>query len=205
MFTWRTVIATFSAVGLIALTGLPDGVATAWAQTPEEMFEQLNVKKKRTRSFSAKRQMQRFRQLVDKKRRSRGLARQDRSEILEIVTDQKLPTLDLEILFEFASADISAASFGQLEKLAAVLRRPEFAGSKFVLLGHTDSKGSADYNLKLSQRRADAVQVFLRKAPGIGAGRFFTVGFGAEKPKNSQDTTAAENRRVQVINLADFK
>lgn len=204
MLDWRTVFAVFCAAGLMAFGGFHDGVASAQAQTAEEMFQRLNIKKKRTRSFGAKRQMQRFRQLVDKKSRARGLARPERNEILEIVADQKLPTLDLEILFEFASADISAASFDQLKKLAEVLKRPEFAGSKFVLLGHTDSKGTAEYNLKLSQRRADAVQVFLRNVPGIGSGRFFTVGFGAEKPKNSLDTTAAENRRVQVINLADF-
>ncbi|MCP5085115.1 MAG: OmpA family protein [Alphaproteobacteria bacterium] len=204
MFSWRAVLTLFFAGGIIALTRLAGGVEPAQAQTPEEMFERLNSKKQRTRSFSAQRQMQRFRQLVDKKHRTRGLARQDRNELLDIVVDQNLPTLDLEILFEFASADISAASFGQLKKLATVLKRPEFAGSKFMLLGHTDSKGSENYNLTLSQRRADAVQFFLRNVPGIGAGRFFTVGYGAEKPKNSQDTTAAENRRVQVINLADF-
>ena len=204
MFSGRAVLALFLAVGVIAFTGIADGVGPARAQTSEEMFEQLKAKKKRTRSFSARRQMQRFRQLVDKKRRTRGLARLERKELLDIAADQKLPALDLEILFDFASADISTASFDQLNKLAAVLKRPEFAGSKFVLLGHTDSKGSASYNLTLSQRRADAVQSFLGKVPGIAAGRFVTVGFGAEKPKNSEDTTAAENRRVQVINLADF-
>ncbi|MEM1200240.1 MAG: OmpA family protein [Pseudomonadota bacterium] len=204
MFSLRRCLTLIIAVGVIALTSIAEGVAPVHAQTAEQMFKQLHTKKKRTRSFSAKRQMQRLRQLVDKKRRSRGLARPDRTELLEIVADQKLPSLELEILFDFASADISDASLGQLNKLADVLKRPEFAGSKFVLLGHTDSKGSASYNLTLSQRRADAVQAFLLNVPGMGSGRFFTVGFGAEKPKNTNDTTAAENRRVQVINLADF-
>lgn len=54
------------------------------------------------------------------------------------------------------------------------------------------------------KRRADAVQSFLGSVPGIAAGRFVAVGFGAEKPKNSKDTTAPENRWVQVINLGDF-
>jgi len=66
--------------------------------------------------------------------------------------------------------------------------------------GHTDSVGSDAYNMKLSQRRADAVRDYM-VAHGIAADRITTEAFGETRPVASNDTAArrAENRRVEIV------
>jgi OOP family OmpA-OmpF porin len=65
--------------------------------------------------------------------------------------------------------------------------------------GHTDNKGSAAYNKKLSQKRADSVMDYIVKK-GIGKERLSAMGYGLEKPAASNDTETgrAENRRVEL-------
>jgi len=69
-----------------------------------------------------------------------------------------------------------------------------------VIEGHTDNVGTAAYNKKLSQRRADAVKTYMVKKGGIDANRLTTQGFGLEKPIASNATKAgkAQNRRVEA-------
>ena len=59
------------------------------------------------------------------------------------------------------------------------------------------------YNQDLSERRADAVKRFLSEKFGIEATKLISVGYGKNRLKNSSDPYAAENRRVQIVNLAD--
>ena len=70
----------------------------------------------------------------------------------------------------------------------------------FLVAGHTDAKASVAYNLTLSDQRAKAV--FLVENFHIDPKQLVAVGFGEEKPKN-QNPLAAENRRVQVVNMAN--
>jgi len=64
--------------------------------------------------------------------------------------------------------------------------------------GHTDSRGDADYNQRLSQRRAQAVTNYLRQN-GITADRIVTMGYGEAQPIDTNDTSAGrqKNRRVE--------
>lgn len=66
--------------------------------------------------------------------------------------------------------------------------------------GHTDAKGRADYNLKLSQQRADAVRAFLANN-GVADARLAAAGKGSSELANTNDPMAAENRRVRIVNL----
>jgi len=84
--------------------------------------------------------------------------------------------------------------------LAQALKAPELLNSNFAVEGHTDAKGGSDYNLKLSQQRADAVQKFLAQR-GVASDRLMAVGKGSTQLANSSDPFAAENRRVRIVNL----
>jgi outer membrane protein OmpA-like peptidoglycan-associated protein len=69
------------------------------------------------------------------------------------------------------------------------------------IVGHTDNKGSADYNLSLSQRRAAAVVASLVSQYGIDAGRLTSEGAGMTRPlaPNDTDEGRAKNRRVELV------
>jgi OmpA-OmpF porin, OOP family len=113
---------------------------------------------------------------------------------------EPLPSLSLLIQFDFNSARIKPESQQVLINLAAALKSADLLDSKFAVEGHTDAKGRADYNLRLSQQRADAVRDAL-VAQGVTPQRLRSVGKGANELANSADPGAAENRRVRIVNL----
>jgi len=110
------------------------------------------------------------------------------------------PSLSLQIQFDFNSAKVRAESQQALSNLAQALRSPELLAANFAVEGHTDAKGRADYNQKLSQSRAEAVREYLMQQ-GVDAGRLQASGKGASELANSSDPYAAENRRVRIVNL----
>lgn len=110
------------------------------------------------------------------------------------------PSLSLSIQFDFDSARIRPESQGPLANLAHALASPELLPSRFVIEGHTDAKGSADYNRKLSDQRALAVRELL-VAKGVDAGRLLSVGKGSSEPVLPDAPLAAENRRVKIVNM----
>ena len=77
---------------------------------------------------------------------------------------------------------------------------PKLTGGSFLIAGHTDAKGSDEYNLALSQRRAASVKAFLVETYKVDEGRLSVIGFGEEQLKNKEDPLADENRRVQIVN-----
>ena len=84
--------------------------------------------------------------------------------------------------------------------IAQPVQPPELAGSKFAVEGHTDARGSADYNQRLSQQRALAVRDLL-KTRGVDEDRLVASGKGATTPVNTAEPFAPENRRVRIVNL----
>lgn len=111
----------------------------------------------------------------------------------------KAATFD-SIRFEFNSAELTAPARGTLDTVAAVLQEPYFADSKFIIEGHTDAKGSVDYNQVLSERRAQSVVRYLVQQ-GIAAEHLSARGMGESKPFDEGNPDAAVNRRVVVLNL----
>ncbi|MEB2323113.1 MAG: OmpA family protein, partial [Sorangiineae bacterium] len=110
-----------------------------------------------------------------------------------------------QIHFQHNSAAILPDSMGVLEELADVLRsHPEL--QKVEIQGHTDNTGSAPYNLRLSQERADAVRSTLMSL-GVDGMRLAAKGYGQDKPiaPNNTDANRAKNRRVQIIILEKAK
>ncbi len=123
-----------------------------------------------------------------------------RNLTIESVAPEAKPSLSLLIQFDFNSATVKPESQQALTNLAQALRSKELLDSKFAVEGHTDAKGRPDYNLKLSQQRADAVRAFLA-SNGVQESRLVAAGKGATEPANAADPQAAENRRVRIVNL----
>ena len=132
--------------------------------------------------------------------KTRQITVEERQGITRVVEENDLPAIDLEVFFNFDSVEITPEALPILKKLGAALSDEELKGSVFLVAGHTDAKGSVAYNLTLSDQRAKAV--FLVENFHIDPKQLVAVGFGEEKPKN-QNPLAAENRRVQVVNMAN--
>jgi len=107
-------------------------------------------------------------------------------------------------LFAFDSAELTDEGKAAIDEHRKELR-PEIATAYAgIIIGHTDSTGSAEYNLGLSKRRAQAVSDYLTST-GVDADILREVGRGEEEPVASNDTEEgrAQNRRVEVIAIAE--
>jgi outer membrane protein OmpA-like peptidoglycan-associated protein len=132
--------------------------------------------------------------------RTRSLTVDEGDHVADLAKDS--PNIDIEINFDFDSAAITPKSEPQLNKLGDALRSTQLANSVIVLSGYTDARGTADYNQGLSERRAEAVKQFLVDKLKLSPDNLSTVGYGMRNPKNTASPFAAENRRVQIVNLS---
>ncbi|HHW35445.1 MAG TPA: OmpA family protein [Paracoccus solventivorans] len=107
-------------------------------------------------------------------------------------------TLPESVLFGFDSAAISGPAQNDLYAVARNLQ--QYPNSTIQVIGHTDSTGTAAYNVDLSQRRARSVANVLT-AGGVSSNRIAIAGMGMSQPIASNDTAAgrAQNRRVEII------
>jgi outer membrane protein OmpA-like peptidoglycan-associated protein len=132
-------------------------------------------------------------------RKTRSLSLGEREQIAEIASTK--PKIDLEIQFDYNSADISRTSLTTVQELGKALSNPTLKGSTFVVAGHTDAIGSEPYNLDLSERRADTIKHYLVEKFGLAGSDLVTVGYGKTKLKDPSNPTDPINRRVQVVNM----
>ena len=105
-----------------------------------------------------------------------------------------------DVLFETNKADLLPGAMRSIDKLANFLE--DNPNRKVLIEGHTDSRGSEAYNLKLSQKRADAVKQALISR-GIDSTRIIAKGYGEAYPVASNLTSAGrqQNRRVEIVIL----
>ncbi len=105
--------------------------------------------------------------------------------------------LNEKVFFKSGKADILSQSYPLLNEVAEILKKKKKISIRIE--GHTDSVGSSRYNLKLSDRRAASVRLFLAER-GIENSRMVSEGFGEERPieTNSSDAGRASNRRVEI-------
>jgi outer membrane protein OmpA-like peptidoglycan-associated protein len=134
-------------------------------------------------------------------RTTRSLSAGEREEIATIAKDK--PNIDLEINFDYNSADISARSLPSVQALGRALTNPDLKGSTFLVAGYTDAAGGEAYNQDLSERRADSIKHFLVDKFGIAGTDLVTVGYGKTKLKDPSQPMAEANRRVQVVNMTN--
>ena len=132
-------------------------------------------------------------------RNTRSLSNTEREEIASIAKDK--PNIDLEITFDYNSADISAKSLPSVQALGRALTSADLKGSTFIVAGHTDAAGGDAYNQDLSERRADSIKRYLMDKFSIAGADLVTVGYGKSKLKDPSQPMAEVNRRVQVVNM----
>jgi OOP family OmpA-OmpF porin len=109
----------------------------------------------------------------------------------------------LQVFFDTDSAVLKAQSYAELDNMARFLA--DVPSARGVVEGHTDNVGSDAYNVKLSQRRADAVRKYLMDK-GVAGSRLEAKGLGETQPAADNKTVEgrAQNRRV-VFQRTDIK
>jgi len=109
-----------------------------------------------------------------------------------------------KILFAFSKSDLSDSAKMNLNKLATALTN--YPNTNIEIQGHTDSRGTEEYNMGLSLRRANAVRDYL-VSKGIDGSRMTVKGYGESAPAYTNDTPEgmAQNRRVEFLITANDK
>jgi outer membrane protein OmpA-like peptidoglycan-associated protein len=110
------------------------------------------------------------------------------------------------VLFDFDKATIKPEAATALHHVAEIIK-DKGKGRDVRIEGHTDGKGSATYNQRLSGRRAESVKQWLAEKEGLGQVKTTTQGFGATKPvapntrpDGSDDPEGRQrNRRVEIV------
>jgi len=111
----------------------------------------------------------------------------------------KLPHFDVEVQFNPDSPIIRPESYRTLGRIADALYDPMLSPYGFLIVGHTESTGKREYNLTLSQRRADAIRDVLVTTFKISPKRIQAAGLGEEQLQDASHPTAVVNQQVQVV------
>jgi len=122
--------------------------------------------------------------------------------LLVRATTETKQLIDLNIAFEFNSSELQPQAAAQLKQLRSALTSESLIKDRFMVAGHTDAKGSAQYNQQLSIRRAEAVKRYLVDN-GVGAERLQAVGYGSEHLASPDRPEDPSNRRVEIRNLGE--
>ncbi|NOY76392.1 MAG: PorV/PorQ family protein [Calditrichaeota bacterium] len=125
----------------------------------------------------------------------------DTTADLMLAKTAALPPLDVNIHFPFDSARLTPRAKEMLNILGMALNSKELRSTHVELGGHTDKRGSAAYNLRLSQRRVDRAKDYLIAVPAVDSSRLTAIGYGESRPLIKNATTEAEfaiNRRVEI-------
>lgn len=131
-------------------------------------------------------------------RQEAEVAQRQLAELQAKKTDRGMVLTLGDVLFDTGAATLKPGATSMIERIAAFLKDND--GTKVIVEGHTDSRGSEDYNQQLSERRAQAVADALAFR-GIDRSRVEAVGRGKALPVASNDTAAGQqqNRRVELI------
>lgn len=107
------------------------------------------------------------------------------------------------ILFDFNAFTLKESSYSQLNEIGKALKvvMAKDMDSFFIIEGHTDSAGDAEYNEMLSAKRANTVKDFLVSRFGIDRRRIMILGYGENRPIASNETEygRSKNRRVEIV------
>jgi outer membrane protein OmpA-like peptidoglycan-associated protein len=118
-------------------------------------------------------------------------------DVSRVSDDELKVSVKNDVLFDTGSASLRSASKSALREMADVFDK--YADTTISVEGHTDSVGSASYNQRLSNRRADSVASYLGQL-GVRDSRIRSVGYGESSPRASNSTASGRqlNRRVEI-------
>lgn len=107
--------------------------------------------------------------------------------------------MTLNVEFDFDKSDVKSKYHGVLEKVAEFMK--QYPETTTVIEGHTDNRGKYEYNIRLSERRAESVKNYLVEKFGVEASRLSTKGYGYTKPVATNATAAGrqKNRRIDAV------
>ena len=113
----------------------------------------------------------------------------------------RLPHVDVDIQFNPDTPVIRPESYSLLGRLADALYDPALMSSAFLIVGRTESAGRRDYNLTLSQRRAEAIRDALVTTFKVSSKRLMAVGLGEEQLLDSDHPKAAVNQQALIVTV----
>ncbi|MCP4699249.1 MAG: OmpA family protein [Gammaproteobacteria bacterium] len=187
-------------------------VAIANRKLAEQKMERLSKEKDQVVLRSREREAERAKREAEIKAREAEIAREraelERARVKELEkqllelqakkTDRGLVLTLGDVLFASGKANLLGGAMHTIDKLADFLN--ENPGRKVLIEGHTDSRGSEEYNLTLSQHRADAVRLALLTR-NVRADRIRATGYGESTPvaDNASEAGRQRNRRVEII------
>ena len=114
------------------------------------------------------------------------------------------PSIDLKVNFEFDSARLDNESMLTLDALGRALTNEKLKGHTIEIVGHTDAKGTVEYNDALSQRRAAAVVSYLVRNFAVDGSLLSSKGMGERQLLDKDNPRAAVNRRVEIRNVTQM-
>ncbi len=137
-----------------------------------------------------------------------ALAKEATAKAKALCGQKVVDRMTLHVNFDFDKSDIRQADVMQLQKAVAFVKK--YPGSHVKLEGHTDGKGTEQYNQRLSERRAEAVKQYLIKEGAVNKTKITATGYGKTKPvapnttKDGKDDPEgrAKNRRVEILIMA---
>ena len=111
----------------------------------------------------------------------------------------KLPHFNVEVQFNPDSPIIRPESYQTLGRIADALYDPALSSYGFLIVGHTEATGKREYNLTLSQRRAESIRGVLVTTFKVSPKRIQAVGLGEEQLQDASHPTAAVNQQVEIV------
>ena len=114
----------------------------------------------------------------------------------------ELPRFMVEVQFDPDASTIRPESYQTLGRIADALCHSTLLRYGFLIVGRTDATGKREYNLTLSQKRADSIRDALVNTFKISPKRLQAVGLGEEQLQDAARPTAAINQQVQVVTVA---
>ncbi len=117
------------------------------------------------------------------------------------VREEATQAVDLSVQFEYDSSVLTEATKQTLSTLAGALSSDSLSSFNFMIEGHTDASGPDDYNMGLSQRRAQSVVDYLTSQLGVSPSQLSSVGKGEHELLDAANPRSGVNRRVRIRNM----